>query len=157
MKNIFAILLISSISLIAKAAENSAVSREEGTVNRLYGDLDEGIKFFQGSWSDALKKSDKSDKLIFLDAYAAWCGPCKMMAKNTFTDSNVGEIFNEKFINVKMDMEKNSDGPRLSKKFGLTAYPSLYFIDKNEKVVHMTLGYHKPKQLIEVAKQVLAL
>ena len=86
MKNIFAILLISSISLIAKAAENSAVSREEGTVNRLYGDLDEGIKFFQGSWSDALKKSDKSDKLIFLDAYAAWCGPCKMMAKNTFTD-----------------------------------------------------------------------
>jgi len=157
MKKILAILLISSISTIVEAAENSVNSREEGTVNRLYGDLDEGITFFKGPWSDALKKSNKSNKLIFLDAYAAWCGPCKMMAKNTFTDSKVGKLFNEEFINVKMDMEKDSDGPRLSKKFGLTAYPSLYFIDKNEKVVHMTLGYHKPKQLIEVAYQVLAM
>jgi thiol:disulfide interchange protein len=157
MKKIFTILLISSVSIVANATNKKVDSREEGTVHRLYGDLDEGIKFFQGSWADALKESGKKDKLIFLDAYAAWCGPCKMMAKQTFTDSKVGKMFNEEFINVKMDMEKNSDGPRLSKKFALTAYPSLYFVDKNEKVVHMTLGYHKPKQLIEVAKQVLAM
>lgn len=120
------------------------------------GDIEEGIDFFNGSWEQALKKSSKEDKLIFLDAYAAWCGPCKMMAKRTFTKEAVGEFFNANFVNYKMDMEKHPEGPRLSKKFELEAYPSLYFLDKNEKIVHFTLGYHQASDLIEVGKLALS-
>jgi len=123
---------------------------------QLYGDLDEGIKFFEGSWADALKLADKENKLIFLDAYASWCGPCKMMARDTFSDKRVGKYFNDNFISFKMDMEKHPDGPRLSKKFALTAYPSLYFLDKNEKVVHFAKGYQEPKDLIAVGQAALA-
>ena len=106
----------------------------------------------KGSWTDALPKAKEEDKLIFLDAYASWCGPCKFMARTTFTENEVGTFFNEQFINFKMDMEKDPDGPRLSKKYGLEAYPTLYFIDKNEKMVHMSIGALNVKELLAEAQ-----
>ena len=114
-----------------------------------------GIQFFHGTWTEALAKAKKENKLIFLDAYASWCGPCKAMAKNTFTNEEVGAFFNKNFINMKMDMEKSTEGPRLSKKFGLRAYPSLYFVNGNEEIKHNGLGYMKPTQLIELGKVAL--
>lgn len=99
-----------------------------------------GIKFFKGTWEQALEKSEEEGKLIFLDAYASWCGPCKIMARTTFKDSKVGEFFNENFINFKMDMEKHKEGRRLSSKYRLTAYPTLYFIDANENIAHKSVG-----------------
>lgn len=154
MKKIIAVL---TIGLLSMSAFSNSDSRKAGQAERIFNNGAEGgIEFFTGSWPDALAKSGKNDKLIFLDAYAAWCGPCKLMAKNTFTEEEVGTFFNENFINVKMDMEKHEEGPRLSRKFQLTAYPSLYFIDKNEKVVHFALGYHKPNQLIAVGKDALS-
>ena len=116
-----------------------------------------GIKFFSGTWAEALAAATKENKVIFLDAYAAWCGPCKLMTANTFTDEKVGTYFNKNFINYKMDMEKHADGPRLSGKYALTAYPTLYFINGQENVVHKTLGYHEPAQLISVGETVVAL
>jgi thiol:disulfide interchange protein len=116
---------------------------------------EEGIQFFEGTWSEALEKSTKEKKVIFLDAYASWCGPCKIMARKTFTDPKVGAFFNKHFINVKMDMEKTADGKRLSRKFSLRAYPTLYFVNGNEEIVHETLGYHKPNEFIEVGKTVI--
>jgi thioredoxin 1 len=123
---------------------------------KLHADKEVGIKFFSGTWAEALEASEKEDKIIFLDAYAAWCGPCKMMTANTFTDAKVGEYFNENFISFKMDMEKNADGPRLSTKYGLRAYPTLYFVNHEEKVVHETVGYHDPGQLIALAEGVVS-
>jgi thiol:disulfide interchange protein len=152
MKKIFVGILavgLMGLSLTTSSAEQREelkIVNEEATV---------GINFFHGTWAEALVKAKKENKLIFLDSYASWCGPCKMMARNTFTDAEVGTFFNKNFINVKMDMEKNADGPRLSRKFGLTAYPSLYFINASETVSHQSLGYQKPNQLIEIGKTAL--
>ncbi|MBI3135983.1 MAG: thioredoxin family protein [Bacteroidetes bacterium] len=117
------------------------------------GDATEiGIKFFEGTWAEALEAAKKDKKVIFLDAYASWCGPCKRMSAMTFTDESVGAYFNEHFISYKMDMEKHSDGPRLSTKYGLQAYPTLYFVDSDENIVHQTLGYMEPSQLISAGE-----
>lgn len=151
----FMTLLVLASSLSTFAFSGNEFGRAEGEAVKIYGDLENGITFFEGTWQEALKSADKQDKLIFLDAYAAWCGPCKMMAKNTFTDKSVGEFFNEKFINFKMDMEKHEDGPRLSKKFKLQAYPTIYFLDENEEIVHYSIGYQKPDQLIDLGKAAL--
>ena len=67
----------------------------------LFCQAQSGIEFFHGSWDEALELAKKEHKAIFMDAYAEWCGPCKRMAKNIFTQKEVGDFFNKHFINVK--------------------------------------------------------
>ncbi|MEO9532775.1 MAG: DUF255 domain-containing protein [Crocinitomicaceae bacterium] len=150
MKKIIALGIFFSIGITALALQAKPQINEFNPKKISVQDKTEGIKFFKGTWQEALAEAKKSDKLIFLDAYASWCGPCKIMAQNTFTDARVGKFFNENFINFKMDMEKNIEGPRLSRKFQLEAYPSLYFIDMNEKVVHSDIGMMGAKDLINL-------
>ena len=99
----------------------------------------QGIEFFHGTWEEALAEAKAKDKVIFIDAYTTWCGPCKMMAKNVFTDIEVGTFFNQNFINVKLDMEKEL-GLSLKSKLNVRVYPTLLFIDGSENVVHKAVG-----------------
>ncbi len=112
---------------------------------------DEGIKFIESSWSTALSEAKKQNKLIFLDAYTSWCGPCKMLKRNTFPDKAVGELFNKNFVNIALDMEKG-DGPAIAEKYNVTAYPTLIITDGDGNIVTYTRGYVEPAQLIEFGK-----
>ena len=109
----------------------------------------QGIRFEQTSWEAILQKASDEGKLIFMDAYAEWCGPCKMMSKDVFPDPGVGAYFNEHFINVKMDMEKG-EGIALAKKYGVAAYPTLLFIDGQGELVHRAVGYHATDALLNL-------
>lgn len=112
-----------------------------------------GIKFSNLTYAEALKLSEKTGKPIFIDCYTVWCGPCKLLAKNTFTDSTVGTFFNENFINLKIEMEKDADGPELSRLFKVRAYPTLLFINGKGELVKQSLGYVTPEQLLAVARE----
>jgi thioredoxin-related protein len=114
-------------------------------------DNEKGIQFIEADWNKALQEAKKHNKLIFLDAYASWCGPCKLLKKKTFPDKSAGDFFNRNFINVAIDMEKG-DGPALSGKFRISAYPTLIIADAEGNVVTYTQGYLKPGQLIEFGK-----
>jgi len=111
----------------------------------------QGLQFIEADWNKALAEAKKQNKLIFLDAYASWCGPCKLLKKNTFPDKEAGEYFNSNFINIAIDMEKG-DGPALAEKYGVNAYPTLIITDANGKIITYTQGYIKPKQLIDFGK-----
>lgn len=112
-----------------------------------------GIQFTETSWKAVLKKAKAEKKIIFLDAYASWCGPCKMLQKNVFTKKEVGDYFNKQFINVKMDMEKG-EGPALSQVYPLEAYPTLLFIDGDGRVMRKVIGYQSPEQLLSIGQSV---
>lgn len=116
-------------------------------------DTKAGIQFTEARWADILKQAKAQKKVIFLDAYASWCGPCKLLQKNTFTQKSVGDVFNRKFINVKMDMEKG-EGPALSQVYPLEGYPTLLFINGDGRVVKRVMGYMGADDLIDVAKSV---
>jgi thioredoxin 1 len=111
-----------------------------------------GIQFKELSFEQAKAEAKKTGKLIFMDAYASWCGPCKMMDRNTFSDESVGKFFNEKFINLKVDMEKSADGPTLSRLYSVTAYPTFLWIDGDGKVVKREMGYRTPEQFLALVK-----
>ena len=111
----------------------------------------EGIQFIESNWAAAKAEAKKQNKLIFLDAYTSWCGPCKMLKRNTFPDKEDGEFFNKNFINVAIDMEKG-DGPAVAAQYGVNAYPTLIFADADGKMVAYTKGYIDAKQLIEFGK-----
>ena len=114
---------------------------------------DNGIQFTPGTWSEILKKAKAEKKIIFFDAYTTWCGPCKLLQKNVFTRTDVADVFNKNFINVKFDME-SGEGPKLAQKYPLEGYPTLFFIDGNGKVVKQVIGYQNPETLIKIGKQI---
>ncbi len=114
----------------------------------------QGIEFFHGTWEEALEASKKEGKSIFVDAYTTWCGPCKAMAKNTFTVKEVGDFFNKNFINVKFDMEKE-EGVKFGHTYPVQAYPTLYFINDKGDVLKKVVGGQKPEGLIANAKEAL--
>ncbi len=99
----------------------------------------------------ALAKAKAENKLVFIDAYAEWCGPCKMMARDIFPQKEVGDFFNANFINLKLDMEKGAN-VEIAKKYAVTAYPTYLFLDGDGEVVHRGLGSMPADKFIEVAK-----
>ncbi len=114
----------------------------------------QGIEFFHGTWDEALAKAKAEEKVIFVDAYAVWCGPCKRMAKNVFPLPEVGEFYNKNFISLKMDMEKG-EGLTFRKKYPVSAFPTLFFIDHNGKVVHKEKGAKQAADLIKLGGMAL--
>ena len=61
------------------------------------------------SMNQALEAQKKEPKKIFMDAYTVWCGPCKMLDKNTFSNSDVIEYVNENYYPVKFNAEGNEE------------------------------------------------
>ncbi|NJB87095.1 thiol-disulfide isomerase/thioredoxin [Lewinella marina] len=114
----------------------------------------QGIQFFEGSWDEALAKAAAEDKLIFVDAYAEWCGPCKVMAANVFPDAEVGTFFNANFVNVQYDMEK-PESAAFREFHRAPAFPTLLFIDANNEPVHRVIGARRAPQLLDDARTAL--
>lgn len=83
----------------------------------------QGIEFFHGTYEEALQKARAEGKQIFVDVYTSWCGPCKMMAKNVFTRQEVGDYYNNKFVCLKLDAEKESSHA-FFKHYQANGYPS---------------------------------
>ena len=117
-------------------------------------DSESGIQFTTISFNEALELAKKEKKNIFLDAYASWCGPCKMLKRNVFPRKEVGDFFNTNFINMAIDMEQG-EGPQLARKYNVQAYPTLLFINSKGEVVGTAVGYHQAEELIAVGKKYL--
>ncbi|UOE37232.1 MULTISPECIES: thioredoxin family protein [Chryseobacterium] len=111
----------------------------------------QGIKFEEGNFKTLLAKAKKENKLIFIDAYAVWCGPCKLMVKNIFPLQSVGDHYNSHFVNAKIDMEKG-EGIELAKKYNVKVFPTYLFINGDGEEVHRTIGYVEEKDFIQFAK-----
>lgn len=107
----------------------------------------QGIDFFHGTWAEAQEKAKAEQKLIFVDAFASWCGPCKRMAAQVFPDPQVGDYFNAYFINLKIDMEK-PENREFASKYPVSAYPTLMVLDGDGKVVLKQVGAMNAEGLI---------
>ena len=110
------------------------------------------IEFASGSFSEILAQAKKENKLIFMDAYTTWCGPCKWMSKNIFTKDEVADYFNSNFINAKFDMEKG-EGLDIARKYEVRCYPNLLFLDGDGNLAHRSAGASQDvKDYIELGK-----
>jgi thiol-disulfide isomerase/thioredoxin len=113
------------------------------------------IEFNHGPWKEILAQATQQNKIVFVDAYTTWCGPCKWMAANTFTNPEVADFFNANFINAKIDMEKG-EGPSLAQKYHVNAYPTLLFVAGNGELVHVAIGAIDAAAFLELGRNVLA-
>jgi thiol-disulfide isomerase/thioredoxin len=114
----------------------------------------QGIQFYEGSWSSALQQAKQTNKLVFIDVYTSWCGPCKKMATQTFTKQEVGDFYNSHFINFHIDAEKG-EGIAIAKKYNVTAYPTCMFITSTGEIAYMFRGAKEPKEVIKEGNDAL--
>ena len=87
----------------------------------------EGVNFEDLTFDEALAKAKAENKLVFMDCYTQWCGPCKYMTTNIFPQKEAGDFFNPKFVCVKYDAG-GGEGGELAKKFGVRGYPTFLII-----------------------------
>jgi thiol-disulfide isomerase/thioredoxin len=113
------------------------------------------IRFIDKPWTEILAMATRENKLIFLDAYASWCGPCKWMASNIFTNDSVADYFNSTFICVSLDMEKG-EGTKLRTQYEVKYYPTLLFLNDKGEIVHQRVGAaRKAEDYITMGKTAL--
>lgn len=79
-------------------------------------------------FNEALKQSQAENKLVFIDFYTDWCGPCRKMSKEVFPQKQVGDYFNAQFVCIKLNAEK--EGKELAQKFEVKAYPTFIIADQ---------------------------
>ena len=112
---------------------------------------EKGVQFMDNTpWENVIQKAKEQNKWIFVDCYTSWCGPCKMLATDVFTRDDVGLFLNDKFVNVKYDVEKDP-GLDFAKKYRnqITAFPTMLMITPDEKVMQRIVGYYPAEEILQ--------
>ncbi len=121
------------------------------------------------SMEEALLAQKDEPKKIFMDVYTDWCGPCKLLDKNTFQNPDVSKYISENYYAVKFNAEgqevieffdqtfqnpnydPNRSGRNSTHQFtqflGVRGYPTMVFFSENGDPIMPVVGYHKPQQL----------
>lgn len=96
----------------------------------------QGIQFdtTMTSWTAILQKASHLDKPIFVDVYTTWCGPCRWMQTNIFTQRKVGNFFNQHFLPIMIDAEKGF-GIKFTSDNHINAYPTLLFFSSQGNII----------------------
>ncbi len=114
------------------------------------------IKNSDKTMEQMLATAKLQKKVLFVDVYTSWCGPCKWMDENTFMDSRVSEKFNKNFINYKVDGE-SFEGVNVGILYRVDSYPSYLFINSEGKILHRIEGTMTPEALMQEADFVMNL
>lgn len=140
----FILSMLMAVTLVAAKAENTA--------NEV---ANPGINFSHQSWKEVVEKAKAENKLIFIDFYTQWCGPCLNMAQNVFTLPAIGAYYNSHFVCAKIDAE-NGEGVTLAKKYGIFSYPTYIFVDPTtEEAVHRSSSRQSPEQFLLTGESAL--
>lgn len=107
------------------------------------------------AFDEALKAAKAENKMVFIDCYTSWCGPCKQMAAKEFPKKEMGDYLNAKFVPLKMDMEKG-EGPALLSRYDVNAFPTYLFINAEGELLHRMLGYMGTEEFIKRAEEGLS-
>jgi thiol-disulfide isomerase/thioredoxin len=109
-----------------------------------FGNID-----FITNYSEGVKRAKAENKIIFIDVTASWCGPCKLLERNSFHNPELSAIHNEHFINIQLD-EKYNKGFLSS--HNINGFPTLIYMDSDENIIFRGSGVPTTKSLISIAK-----
>ncbi|ATP56266.1 hypothetical protein CPT03_07170 [Pedobacter ginsengisoli] len=134
------------------------------TFNTLTPVRAQGLKFENGlSWEQVKQKAKAENKPIFLDVMATWCGSCKYMDANVYSNDTVQQYFKDKFISVKVQTDQTSgddanvkawydDARKISTQYKVTGLPSLIFLDTDGNLLYKHAGGKDVQGLIATAQ-----
>lgn len=127
----------------------------------------QGINFEQKlSWQQLLDKAKLENKYLFVDCYATWCGPCKQMDFEVYPNAEVGQLMNNQFISVKIQVDSSklddenvktmyADAKMLSKRYPVPVLPTYLFFSPEGNLVYRSTSYQPAKVFIATANAAL--
>ncbi len=123
----------------------------QGTLSAQYEN--QGLKFSKAKkLKKVLKKAKKNDQMVFVDFTAEWCVPCQIMEESTFLDFHLGNLYNDNFINYKLDID-SKEGKKFKKKYAITFLPSFMYFDQNGEPQMKEHGSKTVEELMAMAKK----
>ena len=97
--------------------------------------------------NNALKIAQKDNKMVFADFYADWCGYCKQLDEDTFTNQNVKQKFVQRYVLVKINVDQN---PELASKYQIYGLPTMVILDSNGNVIKRQEGFVSAGELLNI-------
>lgn len=102
--------------------------------------LAQGVSFNKISLKEAVDMAVSTNKIVFVDCATSWCGSCKIMDSEVFTQQAAGDYFDKKFISIKLDMEQG-EGVEFAKKYNVNRYPTFILLDTLKNEICRLIGY----------------
>lgn len=108
--------------------------------------------FYDGSFEDACKVAREKGKVLMVDFYTTWCGPCKLLDRHTWPDQAVKNWLSERTIPLKIDADKNRP---LAARYKIRSYPTMVFIRPDGSELGRTVGFQQPQTFLTNAAKAI--
>lgn len=113
------------------------------------------------SMEEAYDLNQKEPRKIFVDVYTDWCGWCKRMDKDTFSNTDIAAYVNENYYAVKLNAESDRafklgkadmTERQVARQLGVSGYPTVVFIHEDFRTIEPVPGYQQPAQFMQLLK-----
>jgi len=108
---------------------------------------------FSGNWMNSLEDGKKlamaTNKLILVDFWATWCGPCRKMDSESWSKNDVSLLMNN-YVSVKLNIDENK---ALAQQYGVKGIPYVFILDATGKILYQQMSYKTKSEVIKLLKK----
>lgn len=112
------------------------------------------VKWVEGSTDQVRELALKADKLVFIDLYADWCGPCRMMEERVFKREEVGDYFDRHFVAAKYNVDRPT-GRALMQRYGRGSIPFYLILNTEGELLGTILGAYPTEEFMQHLKRIV--
>lgn len=115
------------------------------------------------NFTDGMKEASATNKKVLIDVYTDWCGWCKKMESDTYSDKDIRDYLMQNYVLVKLNAESDSketySGESMTQEeiaaaFRINGYPSTVFLNPDGQPITVLPGYLKPAEFMQVLKYI---
>ena len=143
-----AVLIVVAIAAAGYTVRNSAIGIATS-------EAEAAVEWAPGSFAEIMAQAKAADKPVMIDFYATWCGPCKRLTRETYSDAAVVTFTDENLICAKIDVDEE-ENKTLTEHYMIYNYPTILFVKPDGSEIDRRVGFLPPDEYLQLMKDYLA-